>query len=174
MGGRFIIAQLFGILGLITVFISFQCKRNKVLFLVQMLSNICCGISLFILDGMSGMASIAFICIRCFLLAFPEYKWASWRGWVVLLIAVNFITTIKTWDGLLSILPFIAVSVMTIVCWSQDPKKIRFFQLFLNSPLWIVYHGFTGAYANILTEVVCMISVVIYIKRAGWFKRNAG
>ena len=74
--------------------------------------------------------------------------------------------------------PMTLVSVVSMIIsvlsmWTNDSRKIRLYQLFVVSPMWLVYDALAGAQpsvAGIITELFSMASIIISIKRFGLMK----
>ncbi|MGN1096169.1 MAG: YgjV family protein, partial [Eubacteriales bacterium] len=73
----------------------------------------------------------------------------------------------------LAILPFIGAVGSTFVMWTRDGKKIRISQLFLLSPLWLIYDAINGSVGGVLCEIFNITSVIISFirfRKAGYDK----
>ncbi len=166
-----IIAQCFGILGLILAVLSYQEKNNKRYFIEQGLT----GLMFFINFILIGAFSAALFNITNLLrgvmlvkkkrklcdLIFLEILYTACFGFSVYLI-IN-----KPFQIFLSALTYLSILVMSVVMWKGDGKNIRYCQLFISSPAWIIHNIFNFSLGGILCEVFMMISVVVSFIRFG-------
>ena len=82
---------------------------------------------------------------------------------IILLVGI----TIFTWDGWISLLPFISVSVTCIGYWTNSAKEIRLSQL-IGSPCTLVYDSLVRSWGGLLAEAMTLASIIISICRFGW------
>lgn len=164
-----IVTQGFGILALICFIISYQVKSNKGLYLMQALGCVAFAIQFILLGAIGGCASQLYIIVRNMLLSkYNQWSWVRWKGWVVIFVAGAAVMTALTWDGPVSILPFITVSVGTIGLWTNNAGIIRIVGMCCLSPTWILYDILVGAYSAILNELFVIGSAIWSIYRYGW------
>ena len=167
MSIKFLLIQAIGILGTVSFFLSFQCKRNKNLFRVQFLSYLCYTIHLLMLGATTGGISYVLNTVRSFCLG-SKYSFLKSKPMCTILCAAQVVTLFFTWGGWWSILPVAANIASTIGGYTHNARKIRIAGMFINSPLWIIYDIIVGSWAGILDEVISEASMIISIYRYGW------
>ena len=167
MSIKFLLIQAIGILGTVSFFLSFQCKRNKNLFRVQFLSYLCYTIHLLMLGATTGGISYILNTVRSFCLG-SKYTFLKGKPMCAIICAAQVVTLFFTWDGWWSILPVAANIASTIGGYTHNARKIRIAGMFINSPLWIIYDIIVGSWAGILDEVISEASMIISIYRYGW------
>lgn len=167
MSMKFLLIQAIGILGTVSFFLSFQCKRNKNLFRVQFLSYLCYTIHLLMLGATTGGISYVLNTVRSFCLG-SKYSFLKSKPMCTILCAAQVVTLFFTWGGWWSILPVAANIASTIGGYTHNARKIRIAGMFINSPLWIIYDIIVGSWAGILDEVISEASMIISIYRYGW------
>lgn len=164
--------QVIGFAGTILFFLSFQCRHNKNLFRVQLLSYLCYTTHLLMLGAITGGVSYILNLIRSFCLgsksAFLKSKTMCW-----VICGLQLVTLCFTWAGWWSILPVAANIASTIGGYTHNPRKIRIAGMFINSPLWIIYDILVGSWAGVLDELVSELSMLISIWRYGWKNLDA-
>ena len=166
---RFITAQAFGIIALICFIISYQTRSNRGLYLMQALGCVAFSIQFLILGAWGGCASQLFIIARNMLLSmYNHWSWVKWKGWVVIFVAGAALITALTWDGPVSLLPFITMSAGTIGLWTNNAGIIRLVGMLCLSPAWIAYDILVGAYSAVLNELFVVGSAIGSIIRYGW------
>lgn len=162
-----ILVQAIGLVGTALFFISYQCKSNRSLFLVQFLSYLCYTTHLLMLGAITGGISYVLNLFRSFCLG-NKLKFAHSRAMCAIICALQVAAMIFTWSGWISILPVAANIASTIGGYTHNARKIRISGMCINSPLWIVYDIIVGSWAGILDEVFSIGSMVISIARYGW------
>ena len=167
MSMKFLLIQAIGILGTVSFFLSFQCKRNKNLFRVQFLSYLCYTIHLLMLGATTGGISYVLNTVRSFCLG-SKYSFLKSKPMCTILCAAQVVTLFFTWGGWWSILPVAANIASTIGGYTHNARKIRIAGMFINSPLWIIYDIIIGSWAGVLDELVTEASMIISIIRYGW------
>lgn len=162
-----IFVQGIGFLGTILFFLSYQCRSNKNLFRLQLISYLCYTSHLLMLGALTGGISYILNTIRSFCLGsrndFLKSKWMCW-----ILCALQLLTLAFTWNGWLSLLPIGANIASTLGGYTFNGRKIRIAGMFINSPLWIIYDVCIGSWAGVVDELVTEISMLISIYRYGW------
>lgn len=166
-----IIAQGFGIIGLILSALSFQEKNNRRLLIWQGLAS-----SMFVINfALVGAVSAALFnlvnTLRGALFSRKEKK--MWQ-----LIMLNglytacFIFSLTMIMGnpfqiFLSTITFVPLLVMTVLMWQSNGKHIRIFQFFVLSPCWLYHNIFNFSLGGILCEAFAMLSIIISFIRFG-------
>ena len=164
-----IIANGFGVLSTLCFIASFQVKSNKGLYLIQSVANVFYGIQFYLLGATGGLFNMGMQIVRNLLLCRKEeWKWLQHPAMAPLLCVPSLIYMIVTWNGLLDLLPFIAMTVGTFGYWTDSAKKLRIAELFGVSPAWMTYDLIEGAYGGVLNELVILASIVFSIIRFGW------
>ena len=162
---RFILAQVFGILGALAMIISsWQKSRKKILFFL-LFDNIFYFIQYMLLNAYTGAYTNIIGLVRLGLFSYKGKNDFFKKKYVLFMICLLyiFIGTL-TYDGLSSIFPVISSVIYAIVLWQDNPKYIRIgtaFMLFM----WMVYNLLVHAYVGALTEgIMCMSSLLAIIK----------
>ncbi|HCX63281.1 YgjV family protein [Sedimentibacter sp.] len=161
------ITQTVGFVGTGIMFLSYQCKDSKKLFLMQMLSNVAYTLHFFMLGAMSGSMNIIVSMMRNFALLNSKHKWARNKYWLWLFIGLHLIIVTMTWNDVFSLLPAIGMIAMAVSSWTRNGKKVRMANLFINSPAWLIYDIHVRSYAGIFCEVLLLLSVIISFIRYG-------
>ena len=159
--------QLIGVAGTLLFFLSYQCRSNRNLFRVQLLSYLFYTAHLLLLGAVTGGVSYMFNTLRSFCLG-SRWKFAHSRAMCAIICAMQLAALALTWSGCISILPVAANIAATLGGYTHNPRKIRIAGMFVNSPLWIVYDLCVGSWAGILDEAVTEGSMILSIIRFGW------
>lgn len=160
--------QAIGFVGVAFFVASYQIKSNKALFLCQMIGCIIFCVQFFIMGAYTGAVSLVINIVRNLLLVKrAEWKWVEHRATMFAILGVLTAMTVYTWDGIISLLPFIMVAVTTIGYWSNNAQKIRLSQ-FIGSPCVLLYDVLVGSWGGVLNETITLVSIIISVIRFGW------
>ncbi len=159
--------QMIGVMGTLLFFLSYQCRSNRSLFRVQLLSYLFYTAHLLLLGAVTGGVSYMINTLRSFCLG-SRWKFARSRAMCAILCAMQLAALALTWSGWISLLPVAANIAATVGGYTHNPQKIRIAGMFVNSPLWIVYDLCVGSWAGILDEAVTEGSMILSIVRFGW------
>ena len=171
MSVKDIIAQVFGIIGLVVIASSFQCKKNKKFFLMQSMGSLAFFLNFFLINAYAGALYNVTNLIRGILFSKEDKK--TWK--LVLLIVLYTVCFLFSayliWEEwfmiFIAALPFLGLIPMTVLMWMADGKRIRYFQVAFMSPAWIVHNIFNFSLGGILCESFSMISTIISFIRYG-------
>ena len=159
--------QLIGVAGTLLFFLSYQCRGNRNLFRVQLLSYLFYTAHLLLLGAMTGGVSYMINTLRSFCLG-SRWKFAHSRAMCAIICIMQLAALALTWSGWISILPVAANIAATLGGYTHNPRKIRIAGMCINSPLWIVYDVCVGSWAGLLDEAVTEGSMILSIVRFGW------
>lgn len=160
--------QAIGFVGVAFFIASYQIKSNRALFLCQMIGCIIFCIQFFIMGAYTGAVSLIINIIRNLLLVKrKDWKWVDSRATMLVILALLTAMTIYTWDGIISLLPFIMVAVTTIGYWTNNAQKIRLSQ-FIGSPCVLIYDILIRSWGGVLNETITLASIIISVIRFGW------
>ena len=164
-----LIGQLIGFISTALFLLSFQFKQNKQLFALQLGSFSFYILHYFLIGALSGCIAMAISTARSVVMYFfNDKKWAAWKGWLWIFLALYIANGIYTWDGPISLLPQCGSIAVMFAYWSRNPQKIRLANLVLGSPTWLIYDIYTRSIAGSISESLCMLSIIISIIRFGW------
>ena len=164
-----IIAQGFGVLGLIIIVLSFQAKENKKFFILQGLGSLMFVINFLMIGAIAGALFNLTNTVRGALFSKDDKK--KWKLLVVeALYAGCFVFSVFMAKGdfsqiILASLPCAALLLMSVFMWKGNPRHIRYSQIIYMSPAWIIHNIFNFTLGGLLCETFNMISAFIAIKR---------
>jgi len=166
-----IIAQVFGIIGLVIIASSFQCKKNKNFFLMQGMGSVAFVINFLLINAYAGALFNITNLIRGFLFSKEDKKKWKLVLLIVLYTACFAFSSFLVWGDFFKIfiaaLPYVTLLIMTTFMWLSDGKRIRYFQVSFMSPAWIIHNIFNFSLGGILCEAFSMISTIISFIRYG-------
>lgn len=154
-----ILEQAFGVLALICTVVSMQLKSKKPLMVLQTASEAFIVAQYLVKNATTGalMASVSFIRD----LIFTKYGKKRAPFWILLIIyAAMTVLTIVSWNGPLSLLPFVGSIIYAFTLWYGEVKWIRLGNAVGNSP-YLIYTLLTGNWALFAMTLLEVISSAI-------------
>ncbi len=160
-----VVTQLIGFLALGFVVASFQ-KDKRSFLLVLML----CGASLFVvhyllLGAWTGAAMYVLSAARAYVFRLRDtHAWINRRATMLVFILAFWIAGVWSWEGSVSLLPILSMTVECIALWSDDTKRFRRWML-LSPAGWVFYGIAVGSYAGIATSAIIGVSLLVAVAR---------
>ena len=174
-----IVAQVIGVIACISIVYSYQCKKNKYLFLFQGIGAVGFAVNFIMLGALSsGFMNIAAI-IRMFVLYNGDKYKKRWvyysiQALFILLTALSLcmslsgggVTTAQLVKILVtSAMVLSAMLVSTYAMWKDDGDFIRKAQFFFVSPIWLANNIIVFSLGGIICESLNMVSIIVsYIR----------
>ncbi len=167
----FILSQIFGTVAACIIIASFQFKDVRKLLVMQIVSSVLFAMQFLFLGAYSGLACNVLGALLRFAVYFKDKNGvlpgekegdsqflSPWFWGFCLAFAT---VGVFAYDGIVSLIPAVAMVVFTYATWNADAKFIRKLNFFVCSPMWLAYNVFNFAIAGIVTEVFNMLSVAI-------------
>lgn len=159
-----VLAQIFGVLALILMVLSYQQKERVRLLRFQMISNALFVASYYLLGAYSGAVMSLANVARSFVFSQSDKKWGRSRAWLFVFIGISMLGGWLTWEGPISILVIIATIILTVALYSKNQKFMRI--MFLFPPLlYVSYNLLNKSIGGIGSDIFCMTSAIIAICR---------
>lgn len=167
----FIIAQIFGLLGAISMLLSsWQKTRKKVLALIT-IDSIFYFIQYILLGALSGALSNIIGIIRTTLFMSKEkYKILQKDAILYLIITLYIIIGIFSYNGIISTFPVIVSILYSIILWHDNVKTIRIGSAIMILS-WVIYNIGVGAYVGALIETILFISSLLAVIKIDILKK---
>lgn len=168
---NFIIAQVFGVIALIILIISFQNNKKEKLLRLQMFSSLLYAIQYIFLKAYTGF-SMNIICMirNLFFNKFKNVKPPLY--YLVMIIVLMAFSSFFTFDGIISLLPTVAVILYSIALWNGNMKIIRVTEI-ISCTLFIIYDIKVLAFTGLIATIIEMISAVFALYRFDIKKSNS-
>lgn len=160
----YIIAQVFGVLGLLVMIISlFQKNKDKMLWYV-VFNGVFFGIEYMLLGAYSGMFSNFFGIGRTIVSKEKETKESLNKWYVLLFFIVGYLVLgFISFDGkIISLFPIVAEIIYVLTLWQKSVKKIRIGTLIMVI-LWLIYDIIVQAYPSMITDLIVMTFTIVAI-----------
>ena len=164
-----IFGQALGILAMILYVISYQFKKPALFYLFSLGGATAFCLSYLLLGKTSGcLCNVVSMLKALYLWLFPKVKRkAHFVSFIGLYAAVCAITIYFEWDTYLALLTLAASIAHTYMFFQSNEKVLRYIQIFVVSPMWIVYNvlGSEIAIGGILCETFVVASSIVYLIR---------
>lgn len=160
--------QVASIIGMILVISSFQFKKKSVFYAVQMSGNLFYAISFLLLGNVAGALMNLLGIIRGIVMMQPFKKRKLWQFIVLNIIFVAATVFSATVGGLGfgALFCFVAQTTGTFCMWYGNDRTIRWGQLCVISPLWLLNNTLVSfSIGGILGECFNMVSAIVYLIR---------
>ena len=161
MDYMFILTQIIGAIGYLTLSASYYKKNKKDILFIQIISYIFFTVHYYMLDGKTGamcnlLGLIAFVIIYFF----DKYKVKNKKILTICIIPFLIIISLITYENAFSVFPIIA-SVFAILSFiSNDENKIRGIGI-VAAICWSVYAIVYKSYVAIIFETITLIATII-------------
>ncbi|MBF0377816.1 MAG: YgjV family protein [Desulfamplus sp.] len=152
MLSNFLFSQILIAIAICVDIISFQFKeRNKIL-VCLVISTVLIS-SHFMLLGYWTAALLGLISVARYLSGmFTTSNRIMWLFLIIILV-----TTISSFEGLLSIVGSLGTIFTTIAAFRNDDKRLRQF-MFIGTMIWIIHNYFAGSPGAVIMEIIFIIS----------------
>lgn len=159
-----IAGQILGWVAALFTFISYQCKDHKKLLAVQTLSVVSICTSYLFLGAWSGMLLNAVCLVRNFIIFRKDIKFFSHKCWAYILGGVMAAVGFLSWQGPISLLMIVALTVNTLFLYFPNVQNLRK-SILVTSTLVIIYNAYFSVWGGVANEVIAISSSIIGIYR---------
>lgn len=162
---KFIIAQIFGVIGIVCSVLSMQMKTKKNIMIMLAALSLASALNFLFLGSISG----SLICFFAVLETFINYLYDSKNKKVpvyiiIIYVIVNIVLGLVSYKGLLDIVPIACALLFCATVCTKREYNIRKI-MFANQSLWLVYDIIVKAYMFSVSNVLTLISIIISIIR---------
>lgn len=167
---RDIVAQGFGIVGLVIIVLSFQCKKNSRFFLMQGIGSLMFTINFLLILPTAWGGAFFNLCNLLRGMLFLKNAKKVWKL-VTVEVAYSACFVFSVWLNpaplQIALVATVCIALLThsVFMWLGNPKHIRYCQIGFASPSWIIHNIFNFSLGGLLCECFNIISSVIYLIR---------
>ena len=163
MSTSFIIAQMFGVFGLIAMVISlFQKDRSRMLFFV-VFNCIFFIVEYLLLGAFAGMGGNIVALARTVLFKKKDEDERFNKIWIYISVMVAYtVMTFLTFDGPISLLPIIEEYIYATALWQTNVSHIRYGTAIMVV-FWLVYDIIVCAYPSAICDTIVFTSTIVSI-----------
>ena len=159
-------AQIIGIVAMCINIMSFQCKKNRNLFMMIGVGSLLFSVN-FLMLGAYVSAVYNIISILRSALTLNEKLFT--KKYFYMLCVLYVVATIFAYDNPWSIVLFAAQIVQTYTMWFKDGAVIRKAQICFISPAWLINNVIVFSIGGILCELFVICSAIVSFLR---FKKS--
>lgn len=163
------LAQIVGLIAVVTFLLSYQQKKRKNIILFNTVSRCLYILQYLLLGAFSGAVLDVLGVIACVIAGKKHTKFVA-KHTKLVFIAVNLCIITsgvaiaiakKSW---LDLFPIVGVLLHTSAFWMSDENNIRRVSL-IGSPFWLVYNFLSRAYGSAIGDTLSICSIVIAMIR---------
>ena len=167
---NFVVAQIFGVLGIIFSVVSMQMKTKKNIMIMLLCLNLASALNFLFLNSISG----SLVCFFAVFETFINYLFDSKNKKVpiyviVFYVIVNLILGFYSYKGLLDLIPVACALIYCATVCTKKESNIRK-EMFANQTLWLIYDIIVKAYMFSVSNVLTLISIIISMIRFDYKK----
>lgn len=160
-----IVAQVIGLLAIISYAISPHAKTKKRVLVFHLISSILYALQYFLLNAFSAMITNTVGAVKCYVFYLYEKKGKEIPKslfWIFMLVILAL--GILTYNNIYSLIP-ILVSILSLYAVWQNNLKVFRAIVIISSISWIAYNIIVGAYVGVIGNVFQLSSAIIAIIR---------
>lgn len=165
MTATYIISQVFAVLAMLSVGISYQFKNKKIILILCIIYSTCYSLEYLLLGAMAGVAMNFVSVIRnvwFYINARKERK--NGIGVFIALYIIIIGLGALTYDGICSLIPTVATLLFTFSVWQDNNKVYRWLSLPISA-LWITYNICYKSLFGVIAELILLIFEIVGIVR---------
>lgn len=171
-----IAGQVISVMAMTLIILSFQFKRRWLYYVMQVSGNVLFAVSFLLLGNVAACLMNAIGIVRGIIMICLGNKRQTWA--LVLINALFLAGTVLAgtvggggWGCVVSLIPQVAG---TFSMWYGSDNAIRWIQLSIISPLWLVNNTVISlSVGGIICEVFCMVSSAVYLIRMKKERKSA-
>lgn len=169
---NFVVAQIFGVIGIIFSVLSMQMKTKKNIMIMLLCLNLSSALNFLFLDSMSGF----WVCLFAVLETFINYLFDSKNKKVPIYVisiyvVVNIALGLISYNSPLDLLPIVcALLYCATVCVNKESTIRKL--MFCNQSIWLVYDIIVKAYMFSISNVLTLVSIIISFFRFDYKKKK--
>lgn len=170
---QYILSQVFVIISYFLLVLSYQAKSRKNILVLSNISLVANGIAYVFLQAYTGLAMCFVAIVRNVIFLIDEKingktEKIEKKDTVILAILylISVISTIFTYDGILSLIPVVITMIYTYSVWQKKTSVYKLLGLPMGI-LWIAYNIYIMSIFGIILETILTISAVY-----GYFKEK--
>lgn len=161
----FLLAQVFGTLGLISMASSYQQKKKKNFLFFQIFSNLFYGLQYLVLNAYTALITCLISMVRTLIYHRNEQRnKENPISSLIIIELIIIIVGIVTYNNIYSLLPIFITFIFTYGTWQKNLRTSYKIGM-ISSFLWIVYNLIVKAYIGMIGAIIELIAGIIgYIR----------
>lgn len=162
---RWLVAQVFGVFGIIVFLVMYHFNKMKGVLRAKLLMDLFWATHYLLLGAYTGFATNVICGFREIVFLNNKKKIFKSKSWLWIFIVIILLTSFYTWRGWYSFIPAIVSTLGTISFWQKNVGVARGIGA-INNVLMFTYDVFVGSYTGMLGEALAFVSVFIAIFNA--------
>lgn len=159
----YILSQVLGVAGIISMLASIAFDKKKKLPFFEMLSIILFGFEYFILKAIPAVIMLIILFIRCIVFFYIEKKYKKVPLFILVVFLASIIVAASVMKyGIMQVFPVICTFIYTIGIWQKNTNIQRIVTLF-TSCILIGYNVYVSAYSSLVWNIFEIITSLIAI-----------
>ena len=156
-----IIAQIFGVGAMVSLFLIYQQKSRKNLITCKLSADIFWSLHYLCLGAYGGIVPNAVGIFReLVFIQRDKRKWADKIYIPIFFILLNWCIGALTFKQPINIIPIVASTFVTVSLWLRKPKLTKMISIPV-SLAFLVYDIFVGSYIGVVNESIAIVSIII-------------
>lgn len=162
----YIMSQLFTIIMYIFSGLSYYAKDRKKVLILNFIGLLSIAVAYVLLKAWTGLAMDIVAIIRNIIFLIDEKKNGTRNkntkadvAILIILYTIIIVSTIFTYNGLLSLASVIATCIYTFSVWQKNVKLYKFLGIFVET-LWMIYNIYIMSIFGIILEAVVLICAI--------------
>jgi hypothetical protein len=144
--------------------VCFQAKDSKKYCMLQALGGLCFFLNFLLLeDYTASILNIIFIFQSAGFVMISGKK--NTGIFAIVMVVLYSLTLLLTYDGIFSVLIYIAQLACVIAMYTANAMVIRYFQIGISSPLWLINNIATRSVGGVVCEIFSLCSAVVFVIR---------
>ncbi len=161
-----------GLIATAFILVAYQFRSNRTFFILQMCSATFFTLNMLLLGAYGGFVLNLLAALRGVILSLPKGKGITkpmfWAVIVATMVGYGILIYMGQMPRFIDYLLPLQFVVGTYFAWKQNGRSIRLAQLFVMSPVCLVYNIYVFTLGGILTECFNIVSILISLVRFGW------
>ena len=168
---NFIIAQFFGILGIIFSVLSMQMKTKRNIMLMLLALNLSSALNFLFLNSIPASLVCFFAVFETLINYLFDSKNKKVPIYVVIFyIVVNILLGASSYSSIIDIIPVSCAIIYCLTVCMNKESNIRKL-MFSNQSLWLIYDIIVKAYMFSISNILTLISIIIAMYRYDYKKK---
>ena len=156
-----IVAQLFGMGAMVSLFLIYQQKSRKKILAAKLSADVFWVAHYACLGGVAGLIPNAVGILReLIFLNRKDKHWAASVWWPILFVTVNWGLGLHTFHSWFNLLPIAASTFVTVSLWIDNPQLTKAISLPV-SLAFLIYDICIGSYIGIVNESIAIGSIIL-------------
>ncbi len=160
-----IVVEILGVLAFVCEIGIILTKKKKRIFIYNSIANGLNAIQYYIVQAYSGLLSILVTFIRNYVFNYYDSKKKKTPIiWFILIVVFLIAAQYASYNGIITIIPFITTSLYTYSVWQNNMMKFKELHIIIYG-LNIIYYLSYGIMVNFITNILFLLLTLVDIKK---------